>query len=70
MSANSESGEDMGSTAQFESAPENGNVLHRSKVNDKTRNNIPVEVSYLSVPEIRFDRQTHTHHTTNALYPF
>ena len=36
--------------------------VHVSNVNDENRNNIPDEVSELSVPEARFDRQTHTHH--------
>ena len=31
-------------------------------MNDGTRYNIPDEVSELSVPETRYDRQTHTHH--------
>ena len=33
-------------------------------MNDETRDNIPDEVSELSVPEKRFDRQSHTHHIT------
>ena len=31
-------------------------------MNDETRNNIPDEVSELSLPETHFDRQSHTHH--------
>ena len=48
--------------ASFENASGNNNVLHVSNVNDETRHNISDEVSELSVPETRFDRQTHTHH--------
>ena len=62
VTANSERGEHMGITASFEKASENNNVLHISNVNDETRNNIPDELSELSVPETRFDRQPHTHH--------
>ena len=62
ITANSESGEDVGINASFENASGNNNVLHVSNVIDETRNNIPDEVSGLSVPETRFDRQTHTHH--------
>ena len=36
-------------------------MLHVINVNDETQNIIPDEVSELSVPEERFDRQTHTH---------
>ena len=36
-------------------------VLHVSNLNDETWNNIPDEISEFSVPETRFDRQTHTH---------
>ena len=50
-------------TATFDNASENNNVLLISNVNDETRNNIPDEVSELSVPETRFDRQPHTHRT-------
>ena len=62
VTANSERGEHVGITVSFENASENKNVLHISNVNDETRNNIPGEVSELSVPETRFDRQPHTHH--------
>ena len=62
FAANSERGEHVGITAPFENASGNNNLLHISNVNDETRNNIPDEVSELSVPETRFDRQTHTHH--------
>ena len=66
MTANSERGEHVGITALFENASGNHNVLHISNMNDETRNNIPDEVRELSVPETRFDRQTHTHHYTLA----
>ena len=62
VTTNSERGEPVGINASFENASGNNNVLHAANVNDETRNNIPVEVSELSVPETRFDRQTHTHH--------
>ena len=60
--ANSERGGRVGINAPFENASEN-NILRVSNVNDETRQNIPEEVSELSVPETRFDRQPHTHHT-------
>ena len=63
VTANKERGERVGVTAPFDNASGNNNVLHISNVNDKTRNNIPDEVAELSVPETRFDRQTHTHDT-------
>ena len=40
----------------------NNDTIDASNVNDETRQNIPEEVSELSVPETRFDRQPHTHH--------
>ena len=52
---NSERGENIGITTAFENASENNNVSHTSIVNDETRNNIPDEVSDLSVPGTRFD---------------
>ena len=61
VTANSERGEHIGITAPFENASENNNVLHISNMNHETRNNIPDEVSELSVPETRFDRQSHIH---------
>ena len=64
VTANSGRGEQIGITASFENASENNNVLHISIVNDGTRNNIPDEVSELSVPETGFDRQPHPHHNT------
>ena len=63
ITANSERWKHVGINVSFENASGNNNVLHVSKVNDETRNNIPDEVSELSVPETRFDRQTHTHHS-------
>ena len=60
----SERDERVGITASFENASENNNVLRESNMNDETRNNIPDEVSELSVPGTRFDRQPHTHHST------
>ena len=68
VTANSERGEHIGISASFENASGNNNVLHASNVNDETRHNNPDEVNELSVPETRFDRQSHTHHinTVNA----
>ena len=63
VTANSERGERVGINASFENASENNNTLRVSNVNDETRQNIPDEVSELSVPETHFDRQPHTHHT-------
>ena len=60
VSAHSERREHVGINASFENASENNNV---PKGNDETRHNIPDEVSELSAPETRFDRQTHTHHS-------
>ena len=62
--ANSERGEHVGINASFENASENNDILRVSNVNDETRQNIPDEVSELSVPETRFDRQPHTHHSS------
>ena len=61
VTANSERGEHVGIIASFENASEN-NILRVSNVNDETRQNIPDEVSELSVPGTRFDRQPQTHH--------
>ena len=60
--ANSEHGERVGINASFENASENNNTLRVPNVSDETRLNIPDEVSELSVPETRFDRQPQTHH--------
>ena len=62
VTANSERGERVGINASFENAFENNNTLRVPNVNDETRLNIPDEVSELSVPETRFDRQPQTHH--------
>ena len=65
VTASSELGEHVGIEASFENASGNNNVLHATNVNDETRNNIPDEVSELSVPGTHFDRQTHTHHSNS-----
>ena len=62
VTANSERGERVGINASFENASENNNTLRVPNVSDETRLNIPDEVSELSFPETRFDRQPHTHH--------
>ena len=62
VTANSERGERVGINASFENASENNNTLRVPNVSDETRLYIPDEVSELSVPETRFDRQPHTHH--------
>ena len=66
VAANSERGEHVGINASFENASANNNKLHVSNINDETRQNIPDEVSELSVPETHFDRQAHTHHTVTG----
>ena len=63
VSANSERREHVGINASFENASKNNDTLDVSNVNDETRQNIPDEVSELSVSETRFDRQLHTHHS-------
>ena len=60
--AGSERGERAEINASFENASENKNILHVSNVNDETRQNIPDEVSALSVPGRLLDRQPQTHH--------
>ena len=62
VSANSERREHVGINTSFENASENNNTLGVLNKNDETRHNISDEVSGLSVPETRFDRQPHTHH--------
>ena len=57
VAANSECREHVGIKASFENASENNNIQQVSNGNDETRNNIPDEVSKLSVPETRFNRQ-------------
>ena len=66
VTANSERGERVGINASFENASEN-NTLRVSNVNDETRQNIPDEVSELSVPETHFDRQPHPHHKRHKI---
>ena len=61
-SAGSEGREHVGINASFENASENDITLGVSNVNDETRHDIPDEVSELSVPETRFNRQPQTHH--------
>ena len=68
VTANSERGERVGINASFENASENNDILRVSNVNDETRQNIPDEVSELSVPETRFDRQPHTHQNQNMFF--
>ena len=63
VTANPERGEHAGIGAPFENASDNNNVLHISNVKDETRHGIPDEVSELSVPGTRSDRQAHTHHS-------
>ena len=62
VAANSEPGEHVGINASFGNASGSNKILHVSNVNDETRINIPNEIGELSVPETRFDRQTHIHH--------
>ena len=63
VTANSEGREHVGIDASFENASENNNMQQVLNGNDQTRNNIPDEVSELTVLGARFNRQTHTHHT-------
>ena len=63
VAANSDCGEHIVITAPFENASVNNNVLPISNVKDETGNNVPDELSELSVPRTRFGRQSHTHHT-------
>ena len=63
VSASSERREHVGINASFENASGNNNTLGVSNVNDETRHDIPDEVSELSVPETRFNRQPHIHHS-------
>ena len=70
VTANAERGEHVGITPLFENASGNNNVLRISNVNDETRNNIPDEVSELSLPETYFDQQTHTHHRRSCCVVF
>ena len=63
VSANSERREHVGISTSFENASGANGTLGVSYVNDETRQNIPDEVSELSVSETRFDRQPQTRHT-------
>ena len=60
VTANSERGEDVGINAFFENTSGNNNVQHATNVNDETRNNIPEEVSELSVPGMVTGQTTQT----------
>ena len=63
VTASSERGERVGVNTSLENASESNNTLRVPNVNDETRLNIPDEVSELSVPETRIDRQPQTHHS-------
>ena len=63
VTANSERGERVGINTTSENASENNNTLRVPNVSDETRLNFPDELSELSVPETRFDRQPQTHHS-------
>ena len=69
VSANSERREHVGISTSFENASGNNDLLGVSNVNDEIRQNIPDEVSELSVSETRFDRQPHTHHNNTLAQP-
>ena len=62
VSANSERREHVGISTSSENASGNNDTLGVSNVNDETRQNIPDEVSELSVSETRFDWQPQIHH--------
>ena len=62
VTANSEGGEHIGISVPFENVSERNITLHVSNVNDETPNNIPDEVSEMSVQETPFDQQPHSHH--------
>ena len=66
VTASSERGERVGITASFENVSERNSTLHVLNTIDETRNNIPDEVSELSVRGTHFDRQPHTHHRRGA----
>ena len=65
--ANSERGELIGITASFENVSGKNNTFPALSVNDKTRGNIPGEVSVLWVPKTHFDRQSYTHHKISPI---
>ena len=62
VSAISERREHAGINAPFENASGNNDTIDVSNVNDEIRQNIPDEVSELSVSGTRFNRQPHTQH--------
>ena len=62
VSVNSERRERAGVNASLENASRINDTLDVPNVNDKTRHNVPDEVSELSVPVTHFDRQSQTHH--------
>ena len=62
VTLNSERGERIRVTSSFENVSQKNNTLHVLNTNDENRNNIPDEISELSVPGTLFDRQPHTHH--------
>ena len=62
VTAISKHGERLGITASLENVSEWNNTLHVFNANVETRGNIPIEVSDLSVPWTRCDRQPYTHH--------
>ena len=64
VTANSKRRQHVGINAFFENASENNNIRNG---NDETRNDLPNEVSELSVPGTHFDRQTHTPHSKNQV---
>ena len=66
--ANAELGEHIGISAAFENVTERNNTLHVFGTNDETGNNIPDQVSELSVPGTYLGRQLHTHHTAGGRF--
>ena len=66
VEASSDRGEHIKFTTIFENVSDRSNTQHVFKTNDGSRNNIPDEVSELSVPGTRFDRQPHTHHVVTG----
>ena len=63
--ANSELGEQIGVTANFEKSSERNITLFVLNTNDENWNDIPGEVSEFSVPGTNYDRQTHSHHNSH-----
>ena len=60
-------GEHIGITAPFEIESERTYTLLVLNVNDETRTSLPDEANDLSAPGTHFDRQPHTHHSTQKL---